>query len=64
MACFVSGNVPVRIDEQEPAVAGRHPAILLVHGSGGNVSFWFERIAPQLARLNPGVVRCTLFRPY
>ncbi|HEX3571383.1 MAG TPA: alpha/beta fold hydrolase [Acidobacteriaceae bacterium] len=55
MASFVSGGVPIRIDQQEPTAVGRHPAILLLHGSGGNVSFWFERIAPQLARLNLGL---------
>lgn len=61
MASFVSGGVPIRIDQQEPAAVGRHPAILLLHGSGGNVSFWFERIAPQLARLNLGLYAAHYF---
>jgi carboxymethylenebutenolidase len=55
MARFTSGGVPIRIDEQEAGSAGRHPAILLLHGSGGNVSFWFDSIAPHLARLNLGL---------
>jgi len=55
MASYISGGIPIGIDQREPAVAGRHPAILLLHGSGGNVSFWFSRIAPQLARLNLGL---------
>ena len=55
MASFVSAGVPIRIDQQEPAAAGKHPGILLLHGSGGNVSLWFGRIAPQLARLNLGL---------
>ena len=38
--------------QHEPATPGPHPAILLVHGSGGNVSFWADRIAPYLTRLN------------
>lgn len=61
MASFVSGGVPVRIDQQEPAAAGKHPAILLLHGSGGNVGFWFERIAPQLGRLNLGLYAAHYF---
>ena len=52
MPSFTSGNTAIRIDQQEPSTPGQHPAILLVHGSGGNVSFWFDRIAPQLTRLN------------
>jgi carboxymethylenebutenolidase len=61
MASFVSGGVPIRVDQQEPAAPGRHPAILLLHGSGGNVSFWFERIAPQLGRLNLGLYAAHYF---
>lgn len=55
MASFVSAGIPIRIDQQEPSAPGRHPAILLLHGSGGNSSFWLSRIAPQLARLNLGL---------
>src|SRR5438874_5523755 len=55
MASFVCGGVPIRIDQQEPTAAGGHPAIVLLHGSGGNVGFWFSRIAPQLARLDLGL---------
>jgi carboxymethylenebutenolidase len=61
MASFISGGVAIRIDQQEPAAAGRHPGILLLHGSGGNVSFWFGRIAPQLARLNLGLYAAHYF---
>ena len=61
MASFVSGGVPIRVDQQEPGAPGRHPAILLLHGSGGNVSFWFERVAPQLGRLNLGLYAAHYF---
>src|SRR5436309_14844485 len=61
MASFVSGGVPIRIDQQEPTAAGKHPAILLLHGSSGNVSFWFNRIAPQLGRLNLGLYAAHYF---
>lgn len=61
MASFVSGGVPIRVDQQEPGAPGRHPAILLLHGSGGNVSFWFERIAPELGRLNLGLYAAHYF---
>jgi len=61
MASFISGGVPVRIDQQEPAAPGRHPAILLLHGSGGNVGFWFDRVAPQLGRLNLGLYAAHYF---
>jgi carboxymethylenebutenolidase len=52
MPNFLSGGATIRIDQHEPATPGTHPAILLVHGSGGNVSFWSDRIAPHLTRLN------------
>jgi len=61
MGSYSSGGMPIRIDQQEPTAAGRHPAILLLHGSGGNVSFWFSRIAPQLARLNLGLYAAHYF---
>ena len=52
---FASGGVSIHVDELEPANSGANPAILLLHGSGGNVSFWFERIAPLLRPLNVGL---------
>ncbi len=35
----------------EPTGPGPFPAILLLHGAGGNVSFWLDRIAPFVGRL-------------
>jgi carboxymethylenebutenolidase len=52
MATFLSGGRQIRITQHEPVTPGPHPAILLVHGSGGNVSFWADRFAPHLTRLN------------
>ena len=52
MASFQSSGTPILIDQHEPAAAGKHPAILLLHGSGGNIAFWTERLAPQASRLN------------
>ncbi len=52
MANFVSGGKPIGIDYHEPAGPGPHPAILLLHGSGGNIGFWTDRVAPYLTRLN------------
>src|ERR1019366_5345045 len=52
MSTFFSGDKSIHIDQHEPTTPGRHPAILLLHGSGGNVSFWSDRIAPHLTRPN------------
>ena len=51
---FLSGGRPIRLnftDPPSPSPAKPIPAILLLHGAGGNVDFWFDRIAPTLARL-------------
>ena len=50
MATYQSGTRTIRIDQHEPAASGKGPALLLLHGAGGNVSFWFDRFAPTLAR--------------
>jgi carboxymethylenebutenolidase len=52
MPSFPSGDKLIRIDQHEPGAPGPHPAILLLHGSGGNAAFWSERIAPFLAGRN------------
>ena len=38
----------LRIDLVEPTSPGLHPAILLLHGSGGAGSYWLQRFAPML----------------
>ena len=51
MESFLSGGKPIRLHVTRPATPGPHPAIVLLHGSGGGVSFWLDRIAPMLSRL-------------
>ena len=52
MVSFESGGRPIELDAYEPAVPGPHPAIVLLHGSGGNIRFWTSRIAPFLTQMN------------
>ena len=51
MRSFFSAGKTIGLDCYEPAGPGPFPAILLLHGSGGNIGFWAERIAPYLATL-------------
>lgn len=52
---FLSGGRSIRLHATEPAAPGPHPAILLLHGAGGNVDFWLDRISPAIARLGIAV---------
>ncbi len=45
---FASGGRTIRIDRHEPSTAQPHPAIILMHGAGGNIGFWLDRLAPIL----------------
>jgi len=45
---FRSGGRDIRITMHEPTTPKPHPAIVLMHGAGGNVSFWLDRLAPHL----------------
>ncbi|MDQ2834021.1 MAG: alpha/beta fold hydrolase [Acidobacteriota bacterium] len=51
MPIFLSGNTSIRIQQLEPAAAKPLPAVLLLHGAGGHIDFWFDRLAPLLSRL-------------
>ena len=51
----MSGGKAVRVDSAEPGGTGAHPALVLLHGAGGNTDFWLERIAPFVARLGVSV---------
>ena len=45
---FRAGDRNIRIDMHEPKTPSAHPAIILMHGSGGNIGFWLDRLAPSL----------------
>jgi carboxymethylenebutenolidase len=49
---FRSGGRDIRIEMHEPATASPHPAIILMHGSGGNVGRWLDVLAPRLTALS------------
>ena len=55
MPSFASGARTIQIDQHEPAGASQSPALLLLHGAGGDVGFWFNRFAPPLARFGVSV---------
>jgi dipeptidyl aminopeptidase/acylaminoacyl peptidase len=55
MDIFRSGAETIRIERYEPPGAGPHPALLMAHGSGGAVSYWLNRLAPQLTALGVGI---------
>jgi carboxymethylenebutenolidase len=38
----------IHIDQFEPEPTGEHPALLVLHGSGGAASYWMNRFAPAL----------------
>ena len=50
MTTYHSGDRRIRIDQHEVPNARQSPALLLLHGSGGNVSLWLDRFAPTLLR--------------
>ena len=54
MQSFLSGGRPIRLNAVEPETPN-HPAIILLHGAGGNVDFWLDRISPFLAQLGLAV---------
>ena len=55
---FQSGAVPIRIYAQETTgndATRRRPAILLLHGSGGHVESWVNRLGPLLEEASIGL---------
>lgn len=50
METYKSGTANIRVEHYAPSTAGPHPAILLLHGSGGAVTWWLDRFAPALTR--------------
>ena len=58
MASYVSGTATIQIDQHEArrgAQAGRGPALLLLHGSGGAAGYWMDRFAPVVNQLGASV---------
>ena len=58
---FLAGGKTIRLEVHEPSTKSTKPlpAILLLHGSGGNINWWTDRLAPHLA--SAGVA---LFAPH
>lgn len=50
MSSYRSGSSSIHIDQHEPSTPGRHPALLVLHGSGGAASYWLERFSPALLK--------------
>lgn len=48
MGRYISGSHNIQIDQFEPEQTGQHPALLVLHGSGGAAWYWMERFAPTL----------------
>jgi dipeptidyl aminopeptidase/acylaminoacyl peptidase len=46
LTSFSSNGRSVTLDAHIPSSPSPLPALLLLHGSGGNTGFWMERIAP------------------
>lgn len=57
----MSGGKAVRIDAVEPAGTAARPALVLLHGAGGNVDFWLDRLLPHVARLGVAVYAAHYF---
>ena len=55
METIQSGGRTIRIHVSEPDGEGEFPAVLLLHGAGGNVYFWLDHIAPAIAQLGIAV---------
>lgn len=47
---FTSGHTDIRLSVQEPESTGQAPfaAVILLHGSGGNLDFWATKFGPLL----------------
>lgn len=50
MTTYQSGGKTIQIAEAKPSGRGPHPALLLLHGAGGNLSYWLDRIGGGLAQ--------------
>lgn len=55
MATYASGTAAIAIDQFEPQTGSAHPALLVLHGSGGAASYWMEQFAPVLNQFGAAV---------
>ncbi len=55
MEGFQSGGRAIRVEFAPPPSPGPHPAVLLLHGSGGNTGFWLQRFAPFACQAGLGL---------
>ncbi len=55
MVTYGSGAASIRMDALEAAGPEKKPALLLLHGSGGAVSYWLGRFAPAIRQFGMGV---------
>ena len=55
MARYSSGSTTIQIDQFEPETRDEHPALLVLHGSGGAASYWMEGFAPMLKQAGVAV---------
>ena len=49
------GGKSIRLYTFEPRTPNPHPALLLLHGAGGNAEFWLDQLAPPIARAGVAV---------
>jgi dipeptidyl aminopeptidase/acylaminoacyl peptidase len=53
---FTSGGHTIHIDAFEPTTSAHtNPAIVLLHGAGGNIGFWLERFAAPITSMGVAV---------
>jgi dienelactone hydrolase len=55
MATYASGRAAIDIDQFEPYTGAPHPALLVLHGSGGAASYWMDQFAPALNRFGAAI---------
>ena len=55
MPTYASGAAAIEMDQFEPQTEGLHPALLVLHGSGGAASYWMDQFAPALNKFGAAV---------
>ena len=55
MDTYQSGAESIRVDAFETPGPERRPALILLHGSGGAVSYWLARFAPTITQFGMGL---------